>query len=135
MLYLVKLFTLNKKWSCPLRIFFSKWDSIHKISIFLLIETCPNESFIEHDSMYKTFWILFSIVFWSLDLFVKTIDKVSLRKTCPYSELFWSVFSHICTEYGEILHISPYSVRMRENTNQNNSKYGHFSHKVWYPFC
>ena len=24
------------------------------------------------------------------------------------------------------LRISPYSVRMRENTNQNNSKYGHF---------
>ena len=26
----------------------------------------------------------------------------SLRKKCPYSELFWSVFSHIRTEYGEI---------------------------------
>ena len=26
-----------------------------------------------------------------------------------------------------VLRISPYSVRMRKNTNQNNSKYGHFS--------
>ena len=26
----------------------------------------------------------------------------SLRKKCPYSELFWSVFSRIRTEYGEI---------------------------------
>ena len=31
---------------------------------------------------------------------------------------FWSVFSRIRTEYGEIRSISPYSVRMRENTDQ-----------------
>ena len=29
--------------------------------------------------------------------------KNSLRKKCPYSELFWSVFFPIRTEYGEIL--------------------------------
>ena len=29
--------------------------------------------------------------------------KHSLRKKCPYSELFWSAFSRIRTEYGEIL--------------------------------
>ena len=50
----------------------------------------------------------------------------SLRKTCPYSELFWSIFSRIRTEYGEMRSISPYSVRMRENTDQNNSEYGPF---------
>ena len=49
----------------------------------------------------------------------------TLRKT--YSELFWSVFSRIRTEYGEILRISPYSVRMWGNTDQNDSEYGHFS--------
>ena len=31
---------------------------------------------------------------------------VSLRKKCLYSELFWSVFSRIPTEYGEALRIS-----------------------------
>ena len=36
---------------------------------------------------------------------------------CPYSELFWSVFSHIRTEY---------SFQMREYTEQNNSEYGRF---------
>ena len=51
----------------------------------------------------------------------------TLRKKCPYSELFWSVFFRIRTEYVEILHNSPYSARMRENTDQNNSEYGHFS--------
>ena len=25
-----------------------------------------------------------------------------MREKCPYSEFFWSVFSHIPTEYGEI---------------------------------
>ena len=40
----------------------------------------------------------------------------SLRKKCPYSELFCSAFS-----------TSPYSVRMRENADQNNYAYGHFS--------
>ena len=33
---------------------------------------------------------------------------------------------HIWSYYGEILHISPYSVQMRENTDQNNSKYRKF---------
>ena len=30
------------------------------------------------------------------------------------------------TEYRELIRISPYSVRMQENADQNNSKYGHF---------
>ena len=37
---------------------------------------------------------------------------------CPYLEFFWSVFFRIQIEYGEILCISPYSNRMRENMNQ-----------------
>ena len=46
-----------------------------------------------------------------------------MRENCPYLELFWSAFSHIWTEYGEILRISRYSVRMRENVDQSNSEY------------
>ena len=34
----------------------------------------------------------------------------ALREKCLYSELFWSAFSCIRTEYEEILRISPYSV-------------------------
>ena len=48
-------------------------------------------------------------------------------KKCLNSELFWSVFSRIRTEYWDIQSISLYSVRMRENANQRNSEYGHFS--------
>ena len=56
----------------------------------------------------------------------------SLCKKCPYSELFRSLFSRIRTEYGEIRSISPYWVRMRENADQNNSEYGHFSRSAYY---
>ena len=49
-----------------------------------------------------------------------------LRKKCPYLELFWSAFSRIWTEFSELQSISPYSVRMWENADLNNSKYGHF---------
>ena len=48
------------------------------------------------------------------------------RKKCPHLELFWSVFSRTRNEYS-VLCISPYLVRMRENTDQNNSEYGHYS--------
>ena len=51
---------------------------------------------------------------------------------CPYSKFFWSVFSSIRTEYGDILRISPYSVRMRENMDQKNSECGHFSCSVFF---
>ena len=36
--------------------------------------------------------------------------KLSTAWKCPHSELFWSVFSCIRTEYGEILRIASYSV-------------------------
>ena len=36
-------------------------------------------------------------------------ESLTLRKKCPYSELFWSVFSHIRTEYEKIRErITPY---------------------------
>ena len=56
--------------------------------------------------------------------------SVIMSKKCPYSEGFWSAFSRIWAEYGEILRISPFSVRVRENADQNNSEYGDFSRSV-----
>ena len=55
-----------------------------------------------------------------------------MRGKCPYLELFWSAFSCIQTEYVERLRITPYSVRMWENTDQNNSEYGQFLRRVIY---
>ena len=53
-----------------------------------------------------------------------------MRKKCPYSELFWSVFSRIRTDS-----FSPYSVQMQENTDQNNCEYVHFSRSVQVEKC
>ena len=50
-----------------------------------------------------------------------------LHEKYPYSEFFWSIFPRILNQYGEILFVFPYSVRMLENTKQKNSEYGHFS--------
>ena len=36
--------------------------------------------------------------------------KPILRKKCLYLKLFWSLFSRIWTEYGDIRSFSPYSV-------------------------
>ena len=53
-----------------------------------------------------------------------------MRQKCTYSELFWTAFFRIRTEYGEIRSISPHLVRIRENVDQNNSEYRHFSRSV-----
>ena len=42
----------------------------------------------------------------------------ALREKCPNTEFFWSVFSYIRTEYGDLRSKSPYSVRIQKNTDQ-----------------
>ena len=49
-------------------------------------------------------------------------------KSVQIRGFFWSVFSPIRDEYREMLQISPYSVRMRENTGQEFPIFRHFSH-------
>ena len=62
------------------------------------------------------------------------LKNYALREQFPYSELFWSVFSRIRIECGNILRISPYSVRIREKTNQNNSTQGDILRSHEYAF-
>ena len=45
------------------------------------------------------------------------------------------LFFRIRTEYGEVRSVSPYSVGMRGNADQNNSEYGHFSRSVVVLIC
>ena len=52
--------------------------------------------------------------------------KLPLREKCPYLEFSGPYFPN-GTEYGEILRIFLYSVRIRENTDQENSEHIHFS--------
>ena len=66
---------------------------------------------------------------------VQNIQSVTIITASKVSVVwvFLSLFSRIRTKYGEILRASPYSVRMRENTDQENSEYGYFSLSERYP--
>ena len=79
----------------------------------------------------KHFWISVTEIPSTVNSF-NTNVPILVHENCPYLEFFWSVFSRIWTEYWEILRISPYSVRVRENASQKNSKYGHFSLSVYF---
>ena len=63
--------------------------------------------------------------------YILQVIWITLREKCLYLEFFWSVFPNIRTECGKILCISPYSVRMQENTDQKNSEYEHFLRSVF----
>ena len=43
---------------------------------------------------------------------------LTLRKKCPNTSFFWSLFACIQTEYGDLLRKSSYSVGIQENTDQ-----------------
>ena len=63
----------------------------------------------------------------ALQIALKNISQHCVKRVQTRS-FFWSVFSRIWTEYGEIRSISPYSVQMRENRDQKNFLFGHFLH-------
>ena len=86
-----------------LRVFVQQTAIIIFIAIFQQIKTPSKKAFILYQTLHAT-----------------TAGK------CPNSELFWSAFSRIRTEYRKILRITPYSFRMRENADQNNSGCRHF---------
>ena len=48
-------------------------------------------------------------------------------KSIQMWSFFWSVFSRIRTEYGDLRSKSPYSVRIREVRTRKNSVFGRFS--------
>ena len=55
-------------------------------------------------------------------VFLETMHSIESLSHCVKSiqirSFFWSIFSHIRTEYEQIRSISPYSVRIWENTDQ-----------------
>ena len=48
------------------------------------------------------------------------MDTIHCVKSNQIRSLFWSIFSCIQTEYGDLLRIYPYSVQVQENTDQEN---------------
>ena len=93
---------------------------IAKISVFVI---CIEET------IYLLLYSLYDCIFnGKLHFF---LYSVTLRKNCPCSEFFWSAFSHIWTEPGDL---QSYSVRMWENADRKNSKYRHFLRSVTFLF-
>ena len=68
---------------------------------------------------------LFVLITFSLNAF--STAATTQHEKYSNAEFFWSVFSRIRSEYGDLLRESPYSLRMWGNTDQKNSEYGHFS--------
>ena len=64
-------------------------------------------------------------------LIKKRLKNSSCQTTTEWKtfvfRVFLVVFPRIWTECWEVLHISPYSVRMQENEDQKNFEYWHFS--------
>ena len=59
-----------------------------------------------------------------LNLMDKTFFRnLLLHKNWPYLKFLWSVFSHIWTEYGDLLSKYPYPVQIQENKDRKNSEY------------
>ena len=103
------------------------------------------QSFVKFVQIHKSCEILeppdlihlrYDFVYWQL----KTSHMRSWKslfhtawKVSKCGVFFWSVYSRIRTEYKDLFRKSPYSVRIWENMDQENSVFGHFSHsaKVW----
>ena len=103
------------------------WDrSIHKNQKFEKLKTICTllVSWVQMNG-----WLSLLLSIWLLECLL----TLSRPKKSPYSNLFSFVFSRIRTEYGKTRSISPYSARILENTDQNNSEYGHFSRSVCQP--
>ena len=81
-------------------------------------------------SFFRTFSAKSVVFMFLFALHVTQLYKLPVGKKCPYYEIFSSAFSCIRTKYRDIRSICQYSVRTRENTDQNNSKYGNFSRSV-----
>ena len=66
-----------------------------------------------------------SLLFPEISPFLKQFFIFTAWKVSIFGVILVRIFSHLDL-YGDILRIWLYSVRMRENTDQNNSDYGHF---------
>ena len=67
-------------------------------------------------------YVFDTVNLWALDEDVLWTKEFSiLCEKCPYLNIFWSVFSRIRTQYGEIQSFPPYSVQMPENTDQHGT--------------
>ena len=59
-------------------------------------------------------------------------SEIHCGKSVQMRSFFWFVFSCIRIKYEDLLRKSPYSVQIRENTNQEKLRFGQFSHRKFF---
>ena len=104
---------------CPAVIYLFK---VHNRSTRIICEVCSKLTLKDTTmtSIIKTpehvFWCLYCWLWTYVFLlfpwpgkYLPSISSIAVRKKCPYSELFWSAFFRIRTEYGEIIYLSVFS--------------------------
>ena len=122
--------------------------SVQIRSFFWSVFSCIQSEYRSEKTLYlDTFHTVRFLKLWNCSYyqkidyrcFVEFLEPHFYSHCCQHCEkcvqtrtFFWSVFSRIRTEYGEIRSIFPYSVRMRENTDRKNSEFGHFSRSATY---
>ena len=83
-------------------------------------------------------FFLFYVPCWEQSGLIFLCKKRHCVKSVRIRSFFWPLFSCIWTEYGEIMSISPYLVRMKENTDQNTDTFYAvsliFVYKVYFKF-
>ena len=90
----------TEKWNIGL-----KWVNAEKFLLLDTISTSKNKEL--HCYNYDYF----------------EVDKHTLRKKCLYSELFWSVFSRIRTEYEVSLRIQSKCLKLRTRVIPNTDTF------------
>ena len=106
---------------------------------FLLVEAIPSSG--SHSFQQKPFFqwkpfiLVVAVSFNGSHSFQWKPFLLHCVKSVQMQNLFWSVFSRIRIEYGEIRSTSPYSVRMRENKDQKQLPiWALFTQCQWKPF-
>ena len=102
-----------------------------RVNNFPLQMWCPLHLIEDHHLIKSMKFIL------RTNVLAKSCTRYTLRKKPPYSELFWSAFFpyfpafglnterysvSLRIQYGEILRISSFSVRMRENAEKMRTR-------------
>ena len=110
--YLADCFSLKQALG---RSYFKKETLAHVFS-------CEFCEFSKNTFLHRSSLVAASVFVSTLTLFATNTLLVLYFPQCVKNVLirrfFWYVFSRFRTEYGEIRSISPYSVRMRKNTDQ-----------------
>ena len=89
------------------------------LSDILDVVVCLFSSLVSVYNFMSIFFLVLGSVYVFLQVLKPKTSEDHYVKSIQIRSFFWSVFSCIRSEYGEILRISPYSVRIQGNTDQN----------------